>query len=53
MIYDVLCAVTETQMNTQLWFCIKVNNSWSNLENISQISILAVHDLLRNTVKIR
>ena len=32
-------SVTETQTNTQLLFCKKVNNKWSNQENISGISI--------------
>ena len=50
-------------MNTQLLLCINVNEqmvklgkyftdfNWSNLEYISRISIIAVHDLPRNTAK--
>ena len=39
-------------MNTQLLFCIKANNNWSNLENISRILIFAVQDLPRNTANV-
>ena len=48
-----LGAANETQMNTQLFFCIQVNKQWSNMENISLISIFPVPDLPQNNVKIR
>ena len=50
----VLCAVIETQMNTELLFCIKVKKiKRSNLkQKISRISIFADNDLPRNTAKI-